>query len=134
MAGNKRAYHKAISKGLNLAWEGQWEQALIWYQKALAEVSDDPTVYHHLGLAYVQLERLDQALEAYQQAIHLDPEDPLPLARIADIYERLGQAREAADALLSLAKIYQRQQAWAQALQALQRLIRDEKGLRRGSL
>ncbi len=121
MAGNKRAYHKAINKGLNLAWEGQWEQALTWYRKALAEVSDDPAVYHHLGLAYVQLERLDQALEAYQQASRLDPEDPLPLARIADIHERLGHAREAADVLTSLAHIYQRQQSWAQAIQALQR-------------
>ncbi|MGQ9598349.1 MAG: tetratricopeptide repeat protein [Anaerolineae bacterium] len=123
MAGNKRAYHKAISKGLNLAWEGHWEQALTWYQRALAEVSDDPAVYHHLGLAYLQLERLEQALEAYQQASRLDPEDPLPLARIAEIHERLEQAHEAADVLLSLAQIYQRQQAWAQAIQALQQAI-----------
>jgi hypothetical protein len=49
LAGDKKAYEKAINAGLNFAWEGKWEQALEAYQRALDEMPDDPAVHSHLG-------------------------------------------------------------------------------------
>ena len=120
MAGDKKVYEKAISAGLNFAWEGKWDKALTAYQKARSEIPDDPVVHNHIGLAYFELEQYDQALEAYHQAARLAPDDPAPLVRIAEIHERLGQRHTAADARFSLGKLHRRQQSWANAIRAFQ--------------
>lgn len=123
MAGDKKAYNKAIQEGLDFAWAGKWDKAVACYRKALAQDSGDPTVYSHLGLACFELERFPDALEAYGQASRLAPDEPAPLARIAEIHERLGQPHAAADALYSASEIHRRRLAWTQAIQALQRAL-----------
>ena len=123
MAGDKKAYEKAIRTGLNFAWEANWEKALGAYQKALEEMPDDPVVHSHLGLAYLELENFDAALGSYGQASKLAPDDPAPLTRLAEIHAKLGQRHAAADAFYSLAKLHQRRRAWTQAIQALQQTI-----------
>ena len=124
MAGDKKIYDKSLRAGLNLAWEGQWEKALEAYQKALAEVPNDPVVLNHVGYAHLQLKHLQEALEAYHEASRLSPDDPAPLARMAEIHELAGQPHAAAAVYLSLAEIHQRQLAWADAIQALQQSVR----------
>jgi tetratricopeptide (TPR) repeat protein len=89
----------------------------------LDEISDDPVVYNHMGLAYYELDDLERALEAYRQASRLAPTDPAPLTRIAEIHERTGQRHAAADALFSQADLYQQRQNWSQAIKGLQRAI-----------
>jgi tetratricopeptide (TPR) repeat protein len=120
LAGDRKRYDKAIRAGLNFAWEGKWEKALEAYQKAQAEMPEEPVVHNYLGLANVQLGRLESALEAYTVANRLTPDDPAPLTRIAEIHAKLGQRHAAADASFSLADIYRRRREWAQAIQALQ--------------
>ncbi len=121
MAGDRKAYDKAIRAGLDFAWEGKWHKAVEAYEKAIAEIADDPTVHGHLGLAYLELEQFEQALHAYSQASRLAPQDPTPLTRIAEIHERLGQRHAAADACFSVGGVYRRQRAWKEAIQAFQR-------------
>jgi tetratricopeptide (TPR) repeat protein len=123
LAGDKKSYEKAIREGLSFAWERQWEKALEAYAKALAEAPEDPDIHRHMGLAYFELGRLEHALEAYTQASHLAPDDPVPLSRIAEIHEQLGQRHAAADALFSMAGVHQRQRNWTEAIQAYQRAI-----------
>jgi len=120
VAGDKKAYQKAIRTGLDYAWEGKWQQALEAYQKALDKVTDDPVVYNQMGLAYLELGRMEEALAAYQQASELAPTDPAPWTRIAQVHTRLGRPHAAADAHFSLAQIHQRQRAWSQAIRAIQ--------------
>jgi tetratricopeptide (TPR) repeat protein len=123
LAEDKKVYDKAIREGLNFAWEGQWKKAMAAYRKAVAAAPDDAIAYNHLGLAYFELERFEEALGAYSHASRLAPEDPAPLTRIAEVHERLGQRHSAADAWFSLAGIHVRQQAWREAVDALQRVI-----------
>lgn len=123
MAGDKKAYDRAIREGLDFAWAGKWEKAVACYREALAQSSGDPVLYSHLGLAYIELERFPEALEAYGQASRLTPDEAAPLARIAEIHERLGQPHAAADAHFSVHKIHRRRLAWTQAIQALQRAL-----------
>jgi tetratricopeptide (TPR) repeat protein len=121
LAGDRKVYEKAVQAGLNFAWEGQWQKAIVAYQQALAEMPDDPVVHNHLGLAYIELKELELALDAYGQAHRLAPGDPAPLIRSIEIHERLGQLQSAADACYSVAQIHRRQRAWTQAIQFLQR-------------
>lgn len=120
MAGNKKIYEKAIRDGLDLAWGGDWEGALEAYEVALAEMPGDPAVHSHVGLACFELNRYEQALEAYTRASQLAPKDPSPLARIAEIHERMGQRHAAADALVSMAVVHQSWRDWTQAIEAYQ--------------
>jgi tetratricopeptide (TPR) repeat protein len=124
LAGDRKAYNKAIRAGLNLAWEGQWEDALTAYQRALVQMPDDPVVHSYVGLACLELERFDTALEAYRRASRLAPDDPAPLSRIAQIHEQLGQRYAAADAHFSVAELSRRQRNWTQAIQSLQHAMR----------
>jgi len=123
LAGDKKAFEKAMREGLNFAWEGKWESALASFEQALAEEPDDPAVHSHLGMAHFQLGSFDSALDSYTKASHLAPEDPVPLARIAEVHERLGQRDAAVNILFSMAEIYRRQRDWTQAIQAFQRTI-----------
>jgi tetratricopeptide (TPR) repeat protein len=124
LAGDKKVYDKAIRAGLNLAWEGKWEKALVAYEKALAEMPEDPVVHNHLGLAHLQLEHFESALEAYTHASRLAPNDPAPLARIAEIHGKLGQRRAAADASFSLGQLHRRRRDWGEAIRSLQQAAR----------
>jgi tetratricopeptide (TPR) repeat protein len=123
LAGDSKIYEKAIRDGLDLAWGGDWEGALDAYQVALAERPNDPAVHTHVGLACFELKRYEQALEAYTRASQLAPQDPAPLARIAEIHECMGQRHAAADALVSMATIHQSSRDWIQAIDAYQRAI-----------
>jgi tetratricopeptide (TPR) repeat protein len=124
LAGNKKIYEKAIRDGLDLAWAGNWEGALSAYEVALAEMPDDPAVHSHMGLACFELKQYEQALEAYTRASQLAPQDPAPLARVAEIHESMGQRHAAADALVSMAVVHQGWRDWTQAIEAYQRATR----------
>jgi tetratricopeptide (TPR) repeat protein len=124
LAGDKKAYEKAVQRGLNLAWESKWAEAVKAYEQALAEIDNDPGVYNHLGLAYLQLEQPESALEAYGHASRLAPDDPAPLSRLVEIHAKLGQRGAAADAAFSLAGIYLRRRTWKQTIQTLQHVLR----------
>jgi tetratricopeptide (TPR) repeat protein len=123
LAGDKKAYDKAVREGLDFAWAGKWAKAVASYRKALAHNANDPSLYSHLGLAYLEMARFPEALEAYGQASRLLPDEAAPLARIAEIHQRMGQPHAAADALFSAAQVHSRCLAWTQAIEALQRAL-----------
>lgn len=79
----KRALQSEPDNGAyldSLGWlefrQGKFEQALKDLLRAAKSLTrDDPVVYEHIGDAYLQLKRMPQALEAWQKALALDPEN-----------------------------------------------------------
>lgn len=64
----------------SLGWlefrEGKFEQALTDLLSAAKNMAQgDPVVYEHIGDTYLKLNRVPQALEAWQKAIALDPQN-----------------------------------------------------------
>lgn len=56
--------------------QGKFEDALVDLQRAAENMKrDDGVVYEHIGDTYAQLNRIPQALEAWQKAITLDPQN-----------------------------------------------------------
>ncbi|MFH0752983.1 MAG: tetratricopeptide repeat protein [Candidatus Omnitrophota bacterium] len=51
--------------------QGQWQDALVWLQKA-ADKENDPTIFDHIGDVYRKMNRLDKALDAWRQAVKMD--------------------------------------------------------------
>jgi tetratricopeptide (TPR) repeat protein len=80
------------------------------YRRALAEVPDDVDALAGLGMAYSNLGRPSDALDAYRSACDIDPGDPVLRERLAETLGQLGLGEEAAKAYLASAELYRDQE------------------------
>lgn len=79
----KRAVQSEPNNGAfldSLGWlefrQRKFEQALNDLQRAAKNMThDDPVVFEHIGDTYLKLQRVPQALEAWQKALTLDPQN-----------------------------------------------------------
>jgi len=114
------------------------------FQKLAAATPDDPgpqlqlaqlaerqydrrlAARYYLAAAERQLknQQLDAALDSWQQAQRLDPDNLESYARLALAYERLGRRRMAVHQYLGLASLLQAANNRENALQAVQRAVR----------
>ena len=67
-----------------------YKEAVIYYTKALA-VKSSPYIYNNLGLAYENLQRLDEAKKYYLSALQLDPDYSISIRNIALLYSKDGK-------------------------------------------
>jgi len=125
VARNRKVFEELMRAGADAAWNGNWDQAITAYRRALAEFPQDVGALTGLGLAYSGAGQLEATLESYQQAITLAPDDPGLYERIGRTWEQLGQGQEAADAYLASAERYlSQQQAPHLALERWQDAVR----------
>jgi tetratricopeptide (TPR) repeat protein len=106
MPGREDIFQKFMNEGHSAAWDQRWEKAAVSYRAALEEFPDNPKALNNLGLALHQLSRFDEALEIYKRVAQLSPEDPVPMERIAQLSERLGDLRAAVDAAMRAAECF----------------------------
>jgi tetratricopeptide (TPR) repeat protein len=79
----RRALKKEPNNGAyldSLGWvefrAGKFEQALTDLQRAAQDMTrDDPVVFEHLGDTYLKLNRVANAVESWQKALALDPQN-----------------------------------------------------------
>ncbi|MDB5222571.1 MAG: hypothetical protein JWN83_1238 [Chitinophagaceae bacterium] len=67
-----------------------YKEAVIYYTKALA-VKSSPYIYNNLGLAYENLQRLDEAKKYYLAALQLDPDYSISIRNVALLYSKDGR-------------------------------------------
>jgi tetratricopeptide (TPR) repeat protein len=106
MPGREDIFQKFMNEGHSAAWDQRWEKAAVSYRAALEEFPDNPKALNNLGLALHQLSRFDEALEIYKRVAQLSPEDPVPMERIAQLSERLGDLRAAVDSAMRAAECF----------------------------
>lgn len=85
--------------------QGQLEESISTYQKAIALLKPPASIYRELGEALAQEKRLDEAITTYQQAISLHPQNPdlyLQLSELYFVLNQLDRAIEAAEAALEI--------------------------------
>jgi tetratricopeptide (TPR) repeat protein len=102
----ERKYQDAMNKGHSAAWDQRWEQAVDYYRQAVESLPEKPQAINNLGLAYFQLQKYGEAQACYERAASLSPGDPLPVERLAQIYERVGNIKAAAEKSMSAADMY----------------------------
>lgn len=110
MAGNRAVYEEMLQVGSACAWEKRWDDAVVAYEKALAEFPDDPQALTALGLALSEANQLERALQTFQQAAQIDQELPTLPEQMGVILERMERRPEAAKAYLAAAERYVRRQ------------------------
>ncbi len=106
MAEYPAEYHQYIQQGHDAAWEQNWRGAVEAYAAAMKLVPEDPDVHVYLGGALVNAGQLDRALKLFNRAAQLSPDDPVPLEKSADVLERMGRLREAAQQYIKVSDIY----------------------------
>jgi tetratricopeptide (TPR) repeat protein len=104
-ANDPRIAASLCSRGAQLSIEGNYEEALDYFQKATEINPEDPYAWHGLGNCYIGLDQPDDAIEAYNQSIVVDPENPTPHYMLAMFYNSLGQYEDAVASLLRVITI-----------------------------
>jgi tetratricopeptide (TPR) repeat protein len=129
MPGNRQVYEQAMNAGHSAAWDQDWVVAVEAYGRAIREFPNDPDAHIHLGLGLLELGRLDDAYKVYARAHQLAPDDPIPLEKSADVLERLGRLREAAQQYVNVSEIYLSQRDLDKAIMNWERATRLTPGL-----
>ncbi len=105
MSDSQEAFQQAMNQGHSAAWDQQWQRAAEFYRLALESISDHPAALTSLGLALYEQAQYSQALDCYRRAARVSPNDPVPVERMARIYEHQGQMAEAVQAGLQAAEL-----------------------------
>jgi tetratricopeptide (TPR) repeat protein len=106
MVTNPEVYQQHMNRGHNAAWDQDWDEAIKAYTQAIQELPEDGEAHIHLGLALLRAGRLEDSLRVYKRAHQLSPDDPAPLERSADVLERMGRLKEAAQQYVGVADVY----------------------------
>ncbi|HEX7976545.1 MAG TPA: tetratricopeptide repeat protein [Anaerolineales bacterium] len=106
MTGRQDLFQQAMNQGHSAAWDQMWERASVYYRQALEEFPDHPQALSNLGLALYQMQQYDESLRVYQRAARAIPNDPLPIEKVAEVFERLGHLPQAAQTSLLAAELY----------------------------
>ncbi len=64
-----------IQNGLKNLEDGNFEDALSFFEQALLLKPDDPDLWNHKGVALRSLGRYDEASDCYNKSLELDPRD-----------------------------------------------------------
>lgn len=106
MAGQEQIYQEAMNQGHSAAWDQEWDKAADYYRKAVEEIPDQALGLTSLGLALFELQKYDEAQAQYGRAAKITPDDPLPVEKIAEIFERIGNQKSAAEHSLTAADLW----------------------------
>ena len=106
MSGREHIFQQAMNQGHSAAWDQSWERASGFYRQALEEFPDRPAALTSLGLALFELGDYDESLRCYMKAARLTPDDPVPVEKIAQLYEQIGIPERARAASLQAGELY----------------------------
>ena len=89
-----------LEKGKSYLWAGDYEKAITYFEKAVREnpLSTDTNLYFFLGFTYAMLQRYQEAMEAYKEAIRLKPNYAEAHYNLGLAYGNLGRYQEAVEA------------------------------------
>jgi tetratricopeptide (TPR) repeat protein len=80
------------------AWvaTGYWRDSITFFTRDVQVVKDNALSYRHLGVAYFEMQRYDEAIKAFRNVLRLSPEDGASLYNLAMCLDRQGRLPEAA--------------------------------------
>jgi arylsulfatase A-like enzyme/Flp pilus assembly protein TadD len=94
-----------IESGLALFGQGDYSGALEIFRLALAEDSDIPILYDHIGWSYIRLNQYDRAERVYRQSLEHGFDSAELRANLGLIYYRWGEFEKAEKELRAALKL-----------------------------
>ncbi len=123
MSGDQQAYQNAINQGHSAAWDQDWEKAASYYHIAIDEFPEDLNALTSLALALYELQKYRESLDYYQRAAQISPNDPIPMQKIAEIQERLGDLDKATKTYMDVAELFARSKDVEKAIGSWSRIV-----------
>lgn len=117
MPGREDVFQKAMNDGHSAAWDQEWDKACAAYRRALEEFPDHPKALNSLGLALYQLGNFEEALQIYRNVVRLSPDDPIPMEKVSQISERIGDLKTAVEAAMRAGDLFLQQRDTEKALE-----------------
>ncbi|MEI6632096.1 MAG: tetratricopeptide repeat protein, partial [bacterium] len=102
-------------RGLELQRQGNLEEALSFYQKALLACPEYTVAYNDAGVILEGLGRIEEAKEMYFKAIKVDPDYVNSYSNLAIIYEGEGNYTEALNYWMKRATFGAPDDPWTEA-------------------
>lgn len=96
---------KFYRKGLEETQKGDFQAAIINYEKAVVFDPKFAFAYDNMGICYRRLNKYNEAIEAYEKSLKIDPNGTMPLQNIAIAYGYKGEFKKAIKAYERLSKI-----------------------------
>ena len=88
-----------INLAFSLLFETSFEDAIEVLRTGLESIPDDADLWHALGVLYMAIEDDQEAEQAFDSAIAIDPEHESTWINLATIYSKTGRRAEASEAL-----------------------------------
>jgi tetratricopeptide (TPR) repeat protein len=123
MSGDQQAFQNAINQGHTAAWDQNWEKAASYYHIAIDEFPENMIALTSLALALFELQKYPESLVYYQRAAQISPNDPIPMQKVAEILERLGDLDKATKAYMDVAELFARSKDVEKAIGSWSRVV-----------
>ena len=123
MSGDQQVFQNAMNQGHSAAWDQDWEEAASYYKNAINEFPENLIALTSLALALHELQKYPEALGYYQHAAQLSPDDPVPMEKVAEIYERTGDLVNATKSYMDIAELYARNKNGEKAIRSWSRVV-----------
>ena len=128
MAGKRKVFEQSLREASSLAWDGRWDEAILAYQRALAEFPKDVAARASLAQALAAAGRVDDALAEYREVCALSPADPLPRLHVAEICAGRGETVEAVRQFSAAAAIFESDGQPDRAIELLEQAVQAAPG------
>ncbi len=123
MSGDQQKYQDAMNQGHSAAWDQDWQTASTYYRMAISEFPENLNAITSLALALFELQKYPESLNYYVRAALLAPNDPVPMQKVAEIQERLGELDKAAKAYMDVAELFARSRDVEKAISSWSRVV-----------
>lgn len=123
MPGNRAIFDRAMEQSREAAQQGRWDEALKAVVRALQEFPQDTNARLSAAVALLQTNKLDRALQIFEELRAGDRNNPLFLGYIAQAQSRQGSP-SAVDSYRSLADLHVSQRRPVPAIEALRELLK----------
>jgi tetratricopeptide (TPR) repeat protein len=117
MPAREDIFQKAMNEGHSAAWDQEWGKAVTAYRHALQEMPDNPKALNSLGLALYSLGNVEEAFQIYMRVAKITPDDPVPMEKVAQLSERLGDLKTAMDAAIRAGDLFLKQRDTEKAVE-----------------
>jgi protein O-mannosyl-transferase len=99
---NSNAYNNI---GVNLTYQGRWNEAMEYYQKALDVKPQNSTARYNLANALLQIGKIDEAISLYRQVLDMDPMSAEAHNSLGNALSQQGEYEEALQHYQTAARI-----------------------------
>jgi len=97
------------SQTLRMAYKyatgGNYESAIKYYKEALKEGTNSVLIYNNLADAYMNIDRLDEALVCAEETMAKAEDKTVPYVTLAEIYQAKGEHKKAVDCIVRAQEI-----------------------------